>query len=163
MAEITDAVAVARKSAGFGGAFAAALAGGLAEAAPILDERARRGLAGAGGRPLGRGGVKLVAAAMGASADTVGKGVAELEAGLGDDGRVRVKGAGRPAAERKDPGVWAALDALVDPLTREAHLTWERTMLLNICAGLRSEQPAARPLAFSSLSLLGLIRQRRPL
>jgi|GEM_PF-5527822 hypothetical protein len=36
-------------------------------------------------------------------------------------------------------------------------------MLLNICAGLRSEQPAARPLAFSSLSLLGLIRQRRPL
>src|SRR5674476_1428565 len=55
---------------------------------------------------------------MGASADTVGKGVAELEAGLVADGRVRVKGAGRPAAERKDPGVWAALDALVDPLTR---------------------------------------------
>jgi hypothetical protein len=42
MAEITDAVAVARKSAGFGAAFAAALAGVLAEAAPILDERARR-------------------------------------------------------------------------------------------------------------------------
>jgi len=42
MAEITDAVAVARKAAGFGAAFAAALAGVLAEAAPILDERARR-------------------------------------------------------------------------------------------------------------------------
>ena len=55
---------------------------------------------------------------MGASADTVGKGVAELKAGLVADGRVRAKGAGRPAAERRDPGVWAALDALVDPLTR---------------------------------------------
>jgi len=41
MAEITDAVAVARKAAGFGAAFAAALAGVLAEAAP-MDERARR-------------------------------------------------------------------------------------------------------------------------
>ena len=118
MAEITDAVAMVRKSAGFGAAFAAALAGVLAEAAPILDERARRVLAGAGARQLGRGGIKLVAAAIGASADTVGKGVAELEAGLVADGRVRAKGAGRPAAERKDPGVWAALDALVDPLTR---------------------------------------------
>ncbi len=113
-----DVVAVARKSAGFGAAFAAALAGVLAEAAPILDERARRVLAGAGARQLGRGGIKLVAAAIGASADTVGKGVAELEAGLVADGRVRAKGAGRPAAERRDPGVWAALDALVDPLTR---------------------------------------------
>src|SRR5450759_3831644 len=118
MAEITDAVAMVRKSAGFSAAFAAALAGVLAEAAPILDERARRVLAGAWARQLGRGGSKRVAAATGAAADTVGKGVAELEAGLVADGRVRVKGAGRPAAERKDPGVWAALDALVDPLTR---------------------------------------------
>jgi Rhodopirellula transposase DDE domain len=117
-AEITAAVAVARESAGLGAAFAAGLAGVLAEAAPVLDERARRVLAGAGARQLGRGGIKVVAAAMGASADTVGKGVAELEAGLVADGRVRAKGAGRPAAERKDPGVWATLDALVDPLTR---------------------------------------------
>lgn len=118
MAEITDVVAVARESAGFGAAFAAALAGVLAETGPVLDERARRVLAGAGARQLGRGGIKLVAAAMGASADTVAKGVAELEAGLVADGRVRVKGAGRPGAERRDPGVWAALDALVDPVTR---------------------------------------------
>src|SRR5450759_2793105 len=111
MAEITE-------SAGFGAAFAAGLAAVLAEVAPILDERQRRVLAGAGARRLGRGGIKLVAAAIGASADTVGKGVAELEAGLVADGRVRAKGAGRPAAERRDPGVWAALDALVDPLTR---------------------------------------------
>ena len=107
MAEITE-------SAGFG----AGLAGVLAEAAPILDERQRRVLAGAGARRLGRGGIKLVAAATGASADTVGKGAAELEAGLVVDGRVRVKGAGRPSVEQIDPQVWAALDALVDPVTR---------------------------------------------
>ena len=111
MAEITE-------SAGFGAAFAAGLAAVLAEVAPILDERQRRVLAGAGARRLGRGGIKLVAAAIGASADTVGKGAAELEAGLVVDGRVRVKGAGRPSAERKDPHVWATLDALVDPVTR---------------------------------------------
>src|SRR5680860_1184594 len=103
MAEITE-------SAGLGGA--------LAEVAPILDERQRRVLAGAGARRLGRGGIKLVAAAIGASADTVGKGAAELEAGLVVDGRVRVKGAGRPSVEQIHPQVWAALDALVDPVTR---------------------------------------------
>ena len=99
-------------------AFASGLAGVLAEVAPILDERQRRVLAGAGARQLGRGGIKLVAAATGIAADTVGRGAAELEAGLVADGRVRLKGAGRPAAEAKDPQVWAALDKLVDPATR---------------------------------------------
>jgi uncharacterized damage-inducible protein DinB len=40
----------------------------------------------------------------------------------------------------------------------EAFLRWERTTLLSICAGLTGEQLAARPLATSNLSLLGLIR-----
>ena len=40
----------------------------------------------------------------------------------------------------------------------EGFLTWQRTTLLNICAGLSGEQLAARPLASSNLSLLGLIR-----
>jgi hypothetical protein len=63
-------------------AFASAVARMLAEAAPILDERQRRVLMGAGARQLGRGGIKLIAAATGASADTVGRGAAEVEAGL---------------------------------------------------------------------------------
>jgi hypothetical protein len=90
----------------------------LAEVAPILDERQRRVLLGAGARQLGRGGITLVAAATGASADTVGRGAAELEVGIVADGRVRAKGAGRPAVEEKDPGVWPALERLVDPETR---------------------------------------------
>lgn len=40
----------------------------------------------------------------------------------------------------------------------EGFLSWQRSTLLNICAGLTSEQLAARPLASSNLSLLGLIR-----
>ena len=59
---------------GFPEAFAAA----LAEVAPVLDERARRLLLGAGARQLGRGGIKLIAAATGAATDTVGRGAAEL-------------------------------------------------------------------------------------
>ena len=99
-------------------AFASAVARMLAEADPILDERQRRVLMGAGARQLGRGGIKLIAAATGASADTVGRGAAEVEAGLVADGRVRAKGAGRPAVQDKDPGVWPALEKLVDPVTR---------------------------------------------
>jgi uncharacterized damage-inducible protein DinB len=40
----------------------------------------------------------------------------------------------------------------------EGFLGWQRVTLLNICAGLTGEQLAARPIASSSLSLLGLIR-----
>lgn len=98
--------------------FAEAFAGALAEVASVLDERARRLLLGAGARQLGRGGIKLIAAATGAAADTIRKGAAELEAGITADGRVRAKGAGRKPVEYHDPELWPALDKLVDPETR---------------------------------------------
>ncbi len=108
---------------GFAEEFAARLAGVLAEVAPVLDERARRLLLGAGARQLGRGGIKLVAAATGAATDTVGKGAAELEAGVVADWRVRGSGGGRKPAEETDPGLWPALDRLVDPETRGDPMT----------------------------------------
>jgi hypothetical protein len=40
----------------------------------------------------------------------------------------------------------------------EAYLAYQRRALLNICAGLTGKQLAARPLASSNLSLLGLVR-----
>ena len=52
------------------------------------------------------------------SADTVGRGAAELEAGIVVDGRVRARGAGRKPAEQTDPELWPALDKLVDPESR---------------------------------------------
>jgi uncharacterized damage-inducible protein DinB len=55
-------------------------------------------------------------------------------------------------------------DAVTGPTTGDeremvcAYLQWQRTTLLNICAGLTGEQLAERPLAAPTLSLLGLIR-----
>lgn len=40
----------------------------------------------------------------------------------------------------------------------EGFLQWQRTTLLNICAGLDGEQLARRPISSSNLSLLGLVR-----
>jgi hypothetical protein len=40
----------------------------------------------------------------------------------------------------------------------EGFLHWQRTTLLNICAGLTGEQLASRPIPSSNLSMLGLVR-----
>lgn len=106
------------ETAGSGEAFAEAFATVLGEVAAVLDERVRRLLLGAPARQIGRGGVKLIAAATGAATDTVGRGAAELEAGIVTDGRVRAKGGGRKPLEATDAGLWPACDALVDPATR---------------------------------------------
>src|SRR5664280_14601 len=53
--------------------------------------------------------------------------------------RVRAKGAGRPAAERRDPGVWAVLDALVDPPARGdpmSPLRWTTKSTVNLADAL---------------------------
>jgi len=85
---------------------------------PHLDERQRRLVLGAEAREVGRGGVKLVAAAAGVSPDTVAKGLRELQSGAAPTGRVRRPGGGRKALTATDPGLLAALEALVDPVTR---------------------------------------------
>lgn len=40
----------------------------------------------------------------------------------------------------------------------EGYLDWQRSTLLNICAGLTAEQLAAQPIQTTNLTLLGLIR-----
>jgi hypothetical protein len=99
----------------------------LAEIRPFLDERAWRLLLGAEARAIGYGGMKLVAAAARAKADTVSRGAHELESGVAPDGRVRAPGAGRPSARAADPGLSPALEELVAPATRgdpESALRW---------------------------------------
>jgi hypothetical protein len=83
-----------------------------------LDERQRRLLLGSMAREIGHGGIGLVAAATGAAGDTVGRGAAELEAGIEPDGRIRGKGAGRKPITELDPQILAALDELVDGESR---------------------------------------------
>jgi len=103
------------------------MAARLAEIRPFLDERAWRLLLGAEARAIGYGGMKVVAAAAKAKADTVSRGAHELESGVVADGRVRAPGGGRRRAEAIDPDLVAALEELVDPVTRgdpESALRW---------------------------------------
>ena len=93
-----------------------------------MDERARRCWAAAEAMALGYGGVSAVAAATGLARNTIAAGIAELRGPnrLARD-RIRRPGAGRKPLGESDPGLEAALDALVDPATRgdpESPLRW---------------------------------------
>src|SRR5207302_3710119 len=98
--------------------------------APVLDERARRQWAAAEARELPWGGVSWVAAATGLSRTTVTAGIRELHDPRADPappGRIRRPGGGRKFLEETDRGLWDALDALIDPVTRghpESPLRW---------------------------------------
>ncbi len=85
---------------------------------PHLDERQRRLTMGAEARVLGHGGIAVVARAAGVSRVTVTAGVSELEAGGEPLGRTRHVGGGRKSVTKTDPGVKAALLALVEPESR---------------------------------------------
>lgn len=98
--------------------FVEQIAAVYAEVREVLDERQRRLVLGAAARRVGRGGIKQVAAAVGVVPETVSRGVADLKAGVVADGRVRVKGAGRRPVADVTPGVVAALEELVGPVTR---------------------------------------------
>ena len=95
---------------------------------PELDERARRRWAAAEATALGYGGVSAVARATGLARNTVAAGIRELAApDRPDPGRIRHPGGGRKSLTATDPELAAALDALVDPVTRgdpESPLRW---------------------------------------
>jgi Rhodopirellula transposase DDE domain len=94
------------------------LAAKFAVMLPHLGERRRRLYLGSEARALGHGGIAAVARAAGVSELTVSAGVAELDAGAEPLGRARRAGGGRKKAEDKDPGLTAALEALLDDSTR---------------------------------------------
>ena len=86
--------------------------------APLLDERARRLWAAAESVAIGYGGDALVSSATGLAPETIRKGRRELAQGVEASTRIRRVGAGRPALAATQPGLTAALEALVEPLTR---------------------------------------------
>ena len=86
--------------------------------APVLDERARRLWAAAESVAIGYGGDALVSAATGLARQTIANGRRELADGVAVTTRIRRVGAGRPGIGETQPGVAAALEALVEPLTR---------------------------------------------
>jgi hypothetical protein len=96
-----------------------------------MDERVRRQWAAAEALELGWGGISHVANATGISRTTILAGVRELKAQEANDflpsPGIRRAGGGRKLLVQTDPGLWDALDALVDPMTRghpETPLRW---------------------------------------
>ena len=93
-----------------------------------MDERARRLWAGTEADAIGYGGVAAVARATGLAISTVRKGRDEARRGARPEDVVKVRRSpGKRPYEVVHPGVWPALDKLVDPLTRgdpESPLRW---------------------------------------
>jgi hypothetical protein len=95
---------------------------------PELDERGRRRWAAAEARSLGRGGISAVAAATTLSDRTIRNGLQELvdPDALPPD-RQRRPGGGRKPREQQQPGLSAALEAIIESGTRgdpQSSLRW---------------------------------------
>jgi hypothetical protein len=131
---------------------------------PVLDERARRLVLGAVARAAGDGGTGAVAKAAGVSWQTVASGAEELESGqAAPQGRVRRPGAGRKKLAGTDPGLVAALLALVEDSTRgdpESPLTWTTKSVKNLSAELtRQGHPCSPQTAWRELHGQGFSTQ----
>ena len=113
--------------------------------APLLDERSRRQWAAAEALELPYGGVTSVAVATGLSRTTITAGICELRKESSDHApisRIRRPGAGRNCLEDIDPGLWLALDALIDPVTRgdpESPLRWTCKSTRQLAGALRGQ------------------------
>ena len=105
-----------------------------------LDERQRRLWAAAEARSAGRGGIAATSRATGIAADTIRKGIRELESGASPGrGRVRRPGAGRKRATEVDPDLIGDLERLVDAGTRgdpELPLRWTSKSVRKLADGL---------------------------
>jgi hypothetical protein len=103
-----------------------------ADLSSVMDERLRRQWAAAEAKSYGWGGVRAVSRATGLSPNTISKGLTELESRAADPkaprpSRLRQPGAGRKRATDADPELAAALELLVDPVTRgdpQSPLRW---------------------------------------
>ena len=96
----------------------ATLVAKYAVVAPVLDERSRRRWAAAESRAIGYGGDAVVSSATGLARATIRKGRGEIVRDEAPTDRIRRPGGGRPRIQQDQPGIQAALEALVDPLTR---------------------------------------------
>ena len=94
----------------------------------VLDERSRRLLAAAESQTAGKGGISIVAKAIGISRPVIRQGIAELKDPTTlAPGRVRKEGGGRKRASDKDSSLKADLESLLESTTRgdpEAALRW---------------------------------------
>jgi hypothetical protein len=83
-----------------------------------FDERGRRLWAAAESNAIGYGGDALVSDATGLSRITIRAGREQIQSGRALGHRLRAEGGGRASIEQSQAGLIAALERLVDPLTR---------------------------------------------
>jgi hypothetical protein len=109
----------------------------------FLDERGRRLFAATEAVSAGRGGVTAVSAATGIARSTINRGIVELKADREEiTRRIRRAGGGRKPAVDRQPGVLAALEALIEDAIRgdpETPLRWVSRSQRNIAAALRRQ------------------------
>jgi len=121
--------------------------------ASLMDERMRRQWAAAEAKSYGWGGIRAVSRATGMAPNTIAKGLAELEARKADpeapcEKRLRKPGAGRKPATEADPELAAALERLVDPVTRgdpQSPLRWTCKSTAQLAGELTKQGHAVSP------------------
>jgi len=118
---------------------------------PEMDERLRRQWAAAEARDMGWGGITAVAQATGMSRTTITAGLRELalpeEERVREAGRIRRPGGGRKSVTEIDPGLRAALEALIEPASRgdpESPLRWTCKSTRNLADELTRQQHPVR-------------------
>ena len=123
-----------------------------------LDERARRQWAAAEARELGWGGVSAVAGATGLSRTTITAGLWELDLPArrraAEATRVRRPGGGRKRLTETDAGLWAALEALLEPATRgdpQSPLRWTCKSIRRLADELTRQQHPVSPNGVAAL------------
>jgi Rhodopirellula transposase DDE domain len=113
------------------------------ELRPALNERGRRLWAASEAKALCYGGITLVARATGVSRRAIHAALNELHAGTTlPPGRVRRAGAGRKPLTDAQPGLLAALEALVEPTARgdpDSPLRWTCKGVRRLAAALRNQ------------------------
>lgn len=109
----------------------------------FLDERGRRLFAANEALAQGFGGVTAVAAATGLARSTINRGIKELRSGMNPIGsRVRRRGGGRKSAVAHQPGLPAALEALIEDAIRGdpcAPLRWVSRSLRHLVKALSAQ------------------------
>jgi transposase len=107
----------------------------------VLDERSRRLLAAAESQTAGKGGISIVARAIGISRPVIRQGIAELKDPTTlPPGRIRKEGGGRKRASDKDSSLKSDLESLLESTTRgdpEAVLRWTCKSVRQLTAELK--------------------------
>ena len=125
---------------------------------PVMDERLRRQWAASEAREWGWGGVTAVARATGLSRTTITAGLRELkqpaQVRAADIQRVRRPGGGRQPLTETDPQLLAALEALIEPVTRgdpASPLRWTCKSTRRLAEELRRQHHPVGPRTVATL------------